>query len=360
MSQHHITIQEGAQLPPVQKCSQCCEMYHCPLCSPHVYKPTHRYKVHRHLKCHRSRAIRFEGHSVYKCNLGCRPQAHFHCLCEKLFLNRNQFMHHLNTKHRLVAAADPSVGQHPGVEDEEDAGRSPPRSNGSPTCDDAPSAGGGRSSVTPEAAPSHPPQRATAGTKLRPIGAADHIHLKAKSSAGLDAAGSHLSPTPVELEILTQLGVLQQQQTHILQLLQQLTSMDDTNGSATASLGAMFPVADEEGLAALEKKLSQSPDLKNKLISFFGDADGFPIDQTVHMILQRMLSSALSKRMDWRGRNNKTSFASSCLKEIVRDAVRRNSVCARAADEAVECAVKKWLQQAAESHRKQTEEGMRD
>jgi len=72
--------------------------------------------------------------------------------------------------------------------------------------------------------------------------------------------------TAVELEILTQLGVLQQQQTHILQLLQQLTNMDGINGSAPASLRAMFPIADEEGLAALEKKLSQSPDLKNKLV----------------------------------------------------------------------------------------------
>lgn len=39
------------------------------------------------------------GFSIYKCNLGCRPQAHFHCFCEKLFLNRNQFVHHLHRKH---------------------------------------------------------------------------------------------------------------------------------------------------------------------------------------------------------------------------------------------------------------------
>ncbi|KAM4560557.1 uncharacterized protein PAE49_012767 [Odontesthes bonariensis] len=347
MSQLHIAIQEGAQLPPVQKCSECCDMYHCPLCSPHVYKPTHRYKVHRHLRCHRARAIQFKGHSVYKCNLGCRPQAHFHCFCEKLFLNRNQFLHHLNTKHRLLA----------------DSGHSPldteTCSNRSPVCDEAAPTASSWSSAMPEAASSHPSQQSDPGTEDASSRAADHIHLKAKFPAAPGGADSHLSPTPVELEILTRLGVVQQQQSHILQLLQQLTHIHSRSGPAPASLGAMFPIADEEGLAALEEKLSQNPDLKNKLISFFGDADGFPIDQTVHVILQRMLSSNFSKRMDWRGKTNKTAFASSCLREIVRDAVRRNSVCARAADEAVECAVKKWLQQASETPGQQAEEGMR-
>jgi len=116
------------------------------------------------------------GHSVYKCNLGCRPQAHFHCFCEKLFLNRNQFIHHLNTKHRLLAAADPSVGQHPGVEDNDDAGHSPPntepRSNRSPACDDAPSTASSMTSVMPQAAPSHPSQQSKPGTKDRAIRAA--------------------------------------------------------------------------------------------------------------------------------------------------------------------------------------------
>lgn len=122
-------------------------------------------------------------------------------------------------------------------------------------------------------------------------------------------------------------------------------------------------------------------------ISFLGDNDGLPIDQTVQRILERMLSNTFAKRMDWRGKNNKVSFASSCLKEIVngkfkkngwllhcktcmwndslklaafpvKDAVRRNSVCARAADEAVESVVKKWLQQAGE--RDEGAEGRRE
>ncbi|XP_039998370.1 nucleotide triphosphate diphosphatase NUDT15 isoform X4 [Xiphias gladius] len=184
------------------------------------------------------------------------------------------------------------------------------------------------------------------------------INATTESPPVVGGSECHLNPTPVELEILTQLRVLQQQQSQILQLLLKLTNTGGVNDSTAADLGAVFPVTDEEGLATLALKLIETPDLKNRLISFLGDNDGLPIDQTVQRILERMLSNTFAKRMDWRGKNNKVSFASSCLKEIVNDAVRRNSVCARAADEAVESVVKKWLQQAGE--RDEGAEGRRE
>ncbi|XP_056226510.1 uncharacterized protein LOC130165339 isoform X2 [Seriola aureovittata] len=418
MSQYHITVQEGRQLPPLQKCSQCCLFYHCPLCSPHVYKPAHRYKVQRHLKCHLTRAVHFKGYSIYKCNLGCRPQAHFHCFCEKLFLNRNQFIHHLNRKHTAGVSVCPGVGAHDG-DDDDDAEQSLPASpssgeqpnaDQSPTCapindtlrscetdyatawtSDAfsnivappPTEGPGLNNELASA-----PSDESCQSKLGPKKLAEcpqcnavinkrrpNIHMKTKHSgvtsssalkgqlnvtteSAVSGSKCHHNPTPVEQDILTQLRVLQQQQNQILQLLLKLTNTDGINDSTEAELKAMFPITDEEGLTLLELKLNETPELKNQLISFFGDTDGRPIDQTVQRILERMLSNTFAKRMDWRGKNNKVSFATSCLNNIVNDAVRRNSVCARAADEAVESAVKKWLQQVAE--RDEAAEGRRE
>lgn len=71
--------------------------------------------------------------------------------------------------------------------------------------------------------------------------------------------------TAVELEILTQLRVLHQQQSQILQLLQKLTNTD-TPDCTTADLRAMFPITEEEGLADLELQLSENPDLNNRLV----------------------------------------------------------------------------------------------
>ncbi|XP_053170447.1 uncharacterized protein LOC128354206 [Scomber japonicus] len=320
MSQYHISIQEGSQQPPVQKCSQCCVSYHCPLCSPHIYKPAHRYKVYRHLQCHLSRAIHFRGYSIYKCNLGCRPQAHFHCFCEKLFLNRNQFTHHLNTKHQSLPTLDHSVC--PGVKDDDsndddaeqtlplspspgeplNANPSPLRSSGAdysttwcsntvsnivnegPTLNDEPA------SEPSDDEAIKPCQEETVEKKLATCPQCNvemnkscvNMHIKMKhSSRTADVTASsplrestpavggselHLSPTPVELEILTQLRVLHQQQSQILQLLQKLTNTNGTPDSSAADLRAMFPITEEEGLADLELKLSENPDLNNRLV----------------------------------------------------------------------------------------------
>lgn len=75
----------------------------------------------------------------------------------------------------------------------------------------------------------------------------------------------------MELEILTQLRVLQLQQNQMLQLLLKLTNTDSTSDSAEADLRAMFPIADEEGLVNLELKLSETPGLKNQLVRSYLD-----------------------------------------------------------------------------------------
>ncbi|XP_029375147.1 nucleotide triphosphate diphosphatase NUDT15 isoform X2 [Echeneis naucrates] len=381
MSQYHVSVQEGSRLPPLQRCSDCCLLFHCPLCSPPIYKPAHRYKVHRHLQCHLARAVHFKGYNIYKCNLGCRPHAHFHCFCEKLFLNRNQFIHHLNAKHEGLPTRRQSVSLH------DDPEQPPPLSqhnaDPSPTFDSlslceprtsdtfSNTAAASDSEIT--SAPSEEPRQSNTGRKnpahrpqcnmmmnkrafnismtMRQSSRTSASTLKGHKGTTTDSAvgGSEYYHNPtLELDILSQLQVLQQQQNQILQLLLKLTNKDSVNDSTEGDMMAMLPITDEEGLANLELKLSGTPNFKNLIISCFDDNDGCPIDQTVQRILERMLSNNFAKRMDWRGKNNKISFASSCLKQIVNDAVRRNSVCARAADEAVESAVKKWLQQAAE------------
>ncbi|XP_071392579.1 uncharacterized protein [Centroberyx affinis] len=392
--QYHITIRERSRLPPVQKCTQCCSLYHCPLCSSDIYKPTHRYKVNKHLNSHISRAIQHQGYNICKCNLGCRPEAHFHCFCEKLFLNRNQFIHHLNTKHQAAPTPHPSVST--GVEDEEgdddDGGPAEVTSPLSPSSADQPNAPPGLTTdaLGSAAANDEPDVNWTSGgdapakccpAKTEPKNRvacpqcnlvvnkkslSKHIQVKHPDGTAHVTSSSHLrgainlptefpggserpqGATPVQLEILTQLRVLQQQQSQILLLLQKLTNTDGGPDPAPAGPEDSFPIADEDGLAALELKLSEDPDLKNRLMSFFGSAEGVPIDQTVQRILERMLSNPFARRMSWKGENNKVSFASSSLKEIVNESVRRNSVCARAADTAVESAVRRWLQRAGE------------
>ncbi|XP_076004935.1 uncharacterized protein LOC142999323 [Genypterus blacodes] len=399
MTQHHVTIQAGGQRPAVQRCSQCCVLYHCPLCSPDVFKPSHRCKVLTHLRCHLSRAVHFKGYDIYKCNLGCRPQAHFHCFCTKLFLNRNQFLHHLNTKHHSLPPVDPSVCL--GVTDNDgdasagvtNAGLSD--ADASLTCDcalslsaaedetawtsdnfsnvDAAFASEGPSDdvqMSSHPAKAGPKERVTCpqcnlGMNKRSAHMKrKHFNRAALSSLIRDPSNApielltdvertdrHLAPTPVQLEILTQLRIVREQQSRILQLLQKLARADD-DGEAPDStpdvVAAMFPIADESGLADLEMKLGQSPDWRNRILNFFGNTEGLPIDQTVRRILERMLSNTFAKRMTWKGENNTASFASSCLVEIINDAVRRNSLCARAADTAVAYVMKRWLQQAGE------------
>ncbi|KAI7797608.1 putative acylamino-acid-releasing enzyme, partial [Triplophysa rosa] len=98
-SQHtelHKTILRGEQQPVVQKCQECCSLYHCPYCGPEMFKPTIKSKCLKHLQGHRRRAIRHKEFLIFKCHLKCRAAPHFHCVsCTSTFMRKDGFLKHL-------------------------------------------------------------------------------------------------------------------------------------------------------------------------------------------------------------------------------------------------------------------------
>lgn len=56
---------EGTELPPIQKCTECCSRYHCPLCNSNIFKPTDRYRVIIHLKAHLARSVKYKGGYIF-------------------------------------------------------------------------------------------------------------------------------------------------------------------------------------------------------------------------------------------------------------------------------------------------------
>ncbi|XP_042609819.1 uncharacterized protein LOC122142825 [Cyprinus carpio] len=60
--QRQITLVcvEGTELPPIQKCTECCSRYHCPLCNSNIFKPTDRYRVIIHLKAHLATSVKYK------------------------------------------------------------------------------------------------------------------------------------------------------------------------------------------------------------------------------------------------------------------------------------------------------------
>ncbi|KAF3836251.1 hypothetical protein F7725_028809 [Dissostichus mawsoni] len=71
----HISIQEGRSLPNFQRCTTCCEDFHCPFCASNVFHPAKSSKVQTHLESHFNRAVLYEGkvckHSLVKCKWSC-------------------------------------------------------------------------------------------------------------------------------------------------------------------------------------------------------------------------------------------------------------------------------------------------
>ncbi|KAK1151474.1 hypothetical protein AOXY_G32311 [Acipenser oxyrinchus oxyrinchus] len=100
----HVTVLRAGELPALKRCSQCCQLHHCPFCKPSIYKPRDRYNVRRHLGAHLKRAVQYEGYSVCKCNLDCRPAGHFHCIsCSKTLIRRQDIINHLSICHQKQA-----------------------------------------------------------------------------------------------------------------------------------------------------------------------------------------------------------------------------------------------------------------
>ncbi|KAK1889105.1 Primosomal protein N' [Dissostichus eleginoides] len=75
----HISIQEGRSLPDFQRCTTCCEDFHCPFCASNVFHPAKSSKVQTHLESHFNRAVLHEGkvckHSLVKCKWSCNVSA---------------------------------------------------------------------------------------------------------------------------------------------------------------------------------------------------------------------------------------------------------------------------------------------
>ncbi|KAJ4923109.1 hypothetical protein JOQ06_021353 [Pogonophryne albipinna] len=56
----HITIREGRSLPDLQRCTTCCEDFHCPFCASNVFQSAKLSKVKAHLESHFNRAVLHE------------------------------------------------------------------------------------------------------------------------------------------------------------------------------------------------------------------------------------------------------------------------------------------------------------
>ncbi|XP_062850988.1 uncharacterized protein LOC134321766 isoform X3 [Trichomycterus rosablanca] len=151
--------------------------------------------------------------------------------------------------------------------------------------------------------------------------------------------------TPVQIEILTQLEIIKQQQAQILLLLQKQNSMGamGTDQTEVVAIAAKFPIKDRSGLTTLEQELRESPAIKEKAINYFGIIGGTNVRDTTWRTLQKMISNDLARSMNWKGANGKVSFSDSCLREIVNQSVRKIFVCAEATDVAIESVVKRWL-----------------
>ncbi|XP_074522850.1 uncharacterized protein LOC141787979 [Halichoeres trimaculatus] len=98
--QVHVSIQKSLSFPTVQKCINCCtpSRYHCPFCSPALFKPSKYSKISEHLTLHFRTAVFAGEYTIHKCGLGCRSQTHFHCLfCSQTLIRRIDFKKHIQS-----------------------------------------------------------------------------------------------------------------------------------------------------------------------------------------------------------------------------------------------------------------------
>ncbi|XDV53358.1 hypothetical protein PO909_021876, partial [Leuciscus waleckii] len=74
----HRTILRRGQDPllSIERCSVCCNMYHCDYCTM-LHK--HLHEAQNHVTNHYRNAVQQEGFVIIKCGLGCRQTPHFHC-----------------------------------------------------------------------------------------------------------------------------------------------------------------------------------------------------------------------------------------------------------------------------------------
>ncbi|XP_056611022.1 uncharacterized protein LOC130427520 [Triplophysa dalaica] len=107
--------------------------------------------------------------------------------------------------------------------------------------------------------------------------------------------------------------------------------------------GDVLPLKDVAALLALEKRLREEEDLKNKMISTFSVIGGVDIKDSVWRIMQHCFTNPLAKQLNWRGINGKTAFRGLHMKNVITGSVRNNRLTATATDQEVECYIKRWL-----------------
>ncbi|KTG43471.1 hypothetical protein cypCar_00013918, partial [Cyprinus carpio] len=92
----HITIQKHQTFPQLERCTKCCNNFHCPFCMASIFKPCRPDKVKLHLKSHCNKAVVHGDFTIHRCGLGCRASLHYHCMyCPTTILRRGDFKNHL-------------------------------------------------------------------------------------------------------------------------------------------------------------------------------------------------------------------------------------------------------------------------
>nr|XP_033933765.1 uncharacterized protein LOC117441855 [Pseudochaenichthys georgianus] len=106
----HVTIREGRSLPDLQRCTTCCEDFHCPFCASTVFQSARLSKVKAHLESHFNRAVLHEGYTIHRCALHCRPEWHFHCFyCQATLMRKADFIKHLALGKAKISAITPII-----------------------------------------------------------------------------------------------------------------------------------------------------------------------------------------------------------------------------------------------------------
>ncbi|XP_073707197.1 uncharacterized protein [Garra rufa] len=79
----------------------------------------------------------------------------------------------------------------------------------------------------------------------------------------------------------------------------------------------MLPLKDTASLLALEKRLREEADLKNKMIAALSVIGGVDIKDSVWRVMKHCFTNSLAKQLNWRGINGKTAFHRLQLKDVI-------------------------------------------
>ncbi|XP_077056136.1 uncharacterized protein LOC143736817 isoform X2 [Siphateles boraxobius] len=92
----HSSVLSSGQKPQYQRCPDPgCTLLHCPFCPQ--YKGDYA-RVETHMQSHLKTVVHHGEFIMYRCNLGCRKDSHYHCCgCGLTFPRRNNLLRHLST-----------------------------------------------------------------------------------------------------------------------------------------------------------------------------------------------------------------------------------------------------------------------